>query len=287
MSTQPDRYLLITTSGGLNQQRTGIIDAVVAAYLLNATLVVPNLDRESFWNDSSNFSDIFDVDWFITYLSKDVKIIKQLPEKAGKVITTHVPRNCDPECYQTRILPIFDRKRVVHLTKFDYRLSNWLDTDLQKLRCRVNYHALRFTHPILAMGRKLVERMRTKSKHFLALHLRKRDPDRERRQGKCPLKDVDVFLSNNNGNMRKYWVKKVSADIPNRFMGEMEIETGGSGSSLFHENPLSCICTNSTENKSTRRRYDDEDDLLFLEDLSGYDDDDDDGIPRRLDGGRN
>ncbi|KAL0386828.1 UNVERIFIED_CONTAM: O-fucosyltransferase 6 [Sesamum radiatum] len=226
MSTQPDRYLLITTSGGLNQQRTGIIDAVVAAYLLNATLVVPNLDRESFWNDSSNFSDIFDVDWFITYLSKDVKIIKQLPEKAGKVITTHVPRNCDPECYQTRILPIFDRKRVVHLTKFDYRLSNWLDTDLQKLRCRVNYHALRFTHPILAMGRKLVERMRTKSKHFLALHLRfeadmlafsgcyygggekemkelgemrkrwitlhKKDPDRERRQGKCPLSPEEV-----------------------------------------------------------------------------------------------
>ncbi|KAL0348543.1 UNVERIFIED_CONTAM: O-fucosyltransferase 6 [Sesamum angustifolium] len=428
MSTQPDRYLLITTSGGLNQQRTGIIDAVVAAYLLNATLVVPNLDRESFWNDSSNFSDIFDVDWFITYLSKDVKIIKQLPEKAGKVITTHVPRNCDPKCYQTRILPIFDRKRVVHLTKFDYRLSNWLDTDLQKLRCRVNYHALRFTHPILAMGRKLVERMRTKSKHFLALHLRfeadmlafsgcyygggekemkeldemrkrwitlhKKDPDREKRQGKCPLSpeevgvilralgygnevhiyvasgeiyggeaamaplralfpnihakeslgskeelaefsayssrmaaldfivcdQSDVFVSNNNGNMakilggrRRYFggqkptirpnAKKLNRLLVKRnkmrweefasqvrtfqigFMGEMGIETGGSGIGLFHENPLSCICTNSTENKSTRRRYDDEDELLFLEDLSGYDDDD--GIPRRLDGGRN
>ncbi|KAL0295794.1 UNVERIFIED_CONTAM: O-fucosyltransferase 6 [Sesamum calycinum] len=132
----------------------------------------------------------------------------------------------------------------------------------------------------------------------------------------------DVFVSNNNGNMakilggrRRYFggqkptirpnAKKLNRLLVKRnkmrweefasqvrtfqigFMGEMEIETGGSGSSLFHENPLSCICTNSTENKSTRRRYDDEDDLLFLEDLSGYDDDDDDGIPRRLDGGRN
>ena len=62
--------------------------------------------------------------------------------------------------------------QAVQLTKFDYRLSNNLDTDLQKLRCRVNYHALRFTDPIVEMGRKLVARMRTRSDHFIALHLR-------------------------------------------------------------------------------------------------------------------
>lgn len=62
--------------------------------------------------------------------------------------------------------------QAVQLTKFDYRLSNLLDDELQKLRCRVNYHALRFTDPILEMGRKLVERMRKKSNHFVALHLR-------------------------------------------------------------------------------------------------------------------
>lgn len=62
--------------------------------------------------------------------------------------------------------------QAVRLTKFDYRLSNRLNTELQKLRCRVNYHALKFTDPILEMGRKLVERMRLKSKHFVALHLR-------------------------------------------------------------------------------------------------------------------
>lgn len=58
------------------------------------------------------------------------------------------------------------------MNKFDYRLSNKLRDDLQKLRCRVNYHALKFTDPILEMGNELVRRMRKRSKHFIALHLR-------------------------------------------------------------------------------------------------------------------
>ncbi|KAA8535938.1 hypothetical protein F0562_028416 [Nyssa sinensis] len=231
VNTHPNRYLLIATSGGLNQQRTGITDAVVAAHILNATLVVPKLDQKSFWKDASNFAEIFDVDWFILYLSKDVEIIKQLPTKAGKVVTPYtmrVPRKCTPRCYQNRVLPVLNKKHAVQLTKFDYRLANQLDTDLQKLRCRVNYHALKFTDPILEMGEKLIERMRMKSKHFIALHLRfepdmlafsgcnfgggekerrelgairKRwktlhikNPNKERRQGRCPLTPEEVGL---------------------------------------------------------------------------------------------
>jgi hypothetical protein len=62
--------------------------------------------------------------------------------------------------------------QVIRLTKFDYRLANRLQTDLQKLRCRVNYHALRFTAPIQEMGEKLIQRMRERSMYFIALHLR-------------------------------------------------------------------------------------------------------------------
>ena len=66
----------------------------------------------------------------------------------------------------------FHLMQVIRLTKFDYRLANRLQTDLQKLRCRVNYHALRFTAPIQEMGEKLIQRMRERSKYFIALHLR-------------------------------------------------------------------------------------------------------------------
>ncbi|GAV85378.1 O-FucT domain-containing protein [Cephalotus follicularis] len=231
VKTHHNRYLLIATSGGLNQQRTGITDAVVAAYILNATLVVPKLDQKSFWKDSSDFAEIFDVDRFISFLSKDVKIIKELPTNERKVATPYhmrVPRKCTPKCYQTRVLPVLNKKHVVQLSKFDYRLSNKLDTDLQKLRCRVNYHALQFTEPILEMGQKLVERMRMKTKHFITIHLRfepdmlafsgcyygggdkertelgamrKRwktlhasNPEKVRRHGRCPLTPEEVGL---------------------------------------------------------------------------------------------
>ncbi|KAK7283785.1 hypothetical protein RIF29_13531 [Crotalaria pallida] len=229
--TKPNRYLGIATSGGLNQQRTGITDAVVAARILNATLVVPILDQKSFWKDSSNFSEIFDVDWFISYLSKDVKIIKQLPRVGGKTLSAYsmgVPRKCNEKCYINRILPALLKRNAIQLNKFDYRLANRLDREYQKLRCRVNYHALRFTDPILAMGKKLVHRMRMNSEKYIALHLRfepdmlafsgcdygggereqkelgairnrwktlhKSNPDKARRQGRCPLTPEEVGL---------------------------------------------------------------------------------------------
>ncbi|KAH7514182.1 O-fucosyltransferase 29 [Ziziphus jujuba] len=226
-------YLLIATSGGLNQQRTGITDAVVVARILNATLVVPELDHHSFWKDDSDFVNIFDVDWFISYLAKDVPIVKRVPDKFMRSMekppyTMRVPRKSAPDYYLDQVLPILLRRSVVQLTKFDYRLASNLDEDLQKLRCRVNYHALRFTKPIQELGQKIVTRMRKMAKRFIAIHLRfepdmlafswcyygggekeryelgeirKRwatlpelSPEEERKRGKCPLTPHEVGL---------------------------------------------------------------------------------------------
>ncbi|KAK6935170.1 GDP-fucose protein O-fucosyltransferase [Dillenia turbinata] len=226
-------YLLIATSGGLNQQRTGITDGVVAARILNATLVVPELDHNSFWKDDSDFLNIFDVNWFIRSLAKDVTIVKRVPDKVMRSMdkppyTMRVPRKSTPEYYLDQVLPILLRRKVVQLTKFDFRLASDLDEELQKLRCRVNYHALRFTKPIRELGQQLVMKMRKMANHYVAVHLRfepdmlafsgcyygggdkeryelgeirKRwatlpdmSPEGERKRGKCPLTPHEVGL---------------------------------------------------------------------------------------------
>uniref|UniRef100_A0A7N0RBU9 O-fucosyltransferase family protein n=1 Tax=Kalanchoe fedtschenkoi TaxID=63787 RepID=A0A7N0RBU9_KALFE len=226
-------YLLIAASGGLNQQRTGITDAVVVARILNATLVIPELDHHSFWKDDSDFINIFDVDWFISSLAKDVPVVRRVPDDYMRSMekppyTMRVPRKSSPEYYLDEVLPILLRRHVVQLTKFDYRLTSDLDEELQKLRCRVNYHALRFTNPIQELGQRVVMRMRNMTDRFVSIHLRfepdmlafsgcyfgggdkernelaairKRwetlpdlSPEGERMRGKCPLTPHEVGL---------------------------------------------------------------------------------------------
>ncbi|KAL6553072.1 Diphthamide biosynthesis protein [Orobanche gracilis] len=70
------------------------------------------------------------------------------------------------------ILPLLKKHKVVHLNKTDARLANnGLPLEIQKLRCKVNFNALRFTARIEKSGRKVVRALRRKGP-FLVLHLR-------------------------------------------------------------------------------------------------------------------
>ncbi|KAL7167227.1 hypothetical protein ACSBR2_037823 [Camellia fascicularis] len=235
-------YLLIATSGGLNQQRTGITDAVVVARILNATLVVPQLDHHSFWKDDSDFPNIFDVNWFISTLTKDVTIVKRVPDKVMRSMekppySMRVPRKSEPEYYLDQVLPILLRRRVVQLTKFDYRLANNLDEELQKLRCRVNYHALRFTKPIRDLGQKLVSRMWKMTNRFIAIHLR-RYMGHKRTIRPNAKKLSSLFMARDKMDWDTF-ARKVKS-CQRGFMGEPEEVRPGRDE--FIEYPSSCIC---------------------------------------------
>lgn len=45
------KYLIVVVSGGMNQQRNQIVDAVVIARILGAALVVPVLQVNVVWGD--------------------------------------------------------------------------------------------------------------------------------------------------------------------------------------------------------------------------------------------
>ncbi|KAF3326363.1 GDP-fucose protein O-fucosyltransferase [Carex littledalei] len=178
-------YLRVSCNGGLNQMRSEICDMVAIARLLNLTLVVPELDKISFWADQSNFDDIFDVRYFIDSLRDEVRIIKRLPKRFNKLdsstssnstsinVLTMAPVSwSDEKYYLQQILPLFKKFKVVHFNKTDARLANnGINLSLQKLRCRVNFHALKFTPAIKELGDKLVQAIR-KGGSYVALHLR-------------------------------------------------------------------------------------------------------------------
>lgn len=170
-------YLLATCNGGLNQMRAGICDMVTIARHLNLTLVLPELDKRSFWADPSDFGDIFDVKHFINSLRDELIIVKELPLKLQLKIKRRLysmpPVSWSNETYYLkRVLPLARKHKVIHFNRTDARLANnGLPVHLQMLRCRVNFQALRFTPQIEALGRKLISTLQ-RSGQFVVLHLR-------------------------------------------------------------------------------------------------------------------
>ncbi|CAJ1974699.1 unnamed protein product [Sphenostylis stenocarpa] len=150
-----DRYLTVRSNGGLNQMRTGISDMVAVAHIMNATLVIPQLDKRSFWKDSSVFSDIFDELHFIESLKGDIRIVSELPKnlegipRARKHFTSWSGFG-----YYVDMRRLWSEYQVIHVAKSDSRLANNdLPLDIQRLRCRAMYHALQFSPPIENLGK--------------------------------------------------------------------------------------------------------------------------------------
>lgn len=171
-------YLMVSCNGGLNQMRAAICDMVAIARYLNVTLIVPELDKTSFWNDPSEFQDIFDVEHFITSLRGEVRILRELPPRMKQRVEMGMFHSMPPiswshiSYYHNQILPLIQKHKVLHLNRTDARLANnGLPLDIQKLRCQVNYASLKFTSQIEELGRRVIRILR-KNGPFLVLHLR-------------------------------------------------------------------------------------------------------------------
>ncbi|KAK6161738.1 hypothetical protein DH2020_005119 [Rehmannia glutinosa] len=177
--TETNGYLRVRCNGGLNQQRSAICNAVLAARIMNATLVLPELDANSFWHDDSGFHGVYDVEHFIKSLRYDVQIVESIPEirkngktKKIKAFQMRPPRDAPISWYTTDALNKMKEHGAIYLTPFSHRLAEEIDNpEYQRLRCRVNYHALRFKPHIMELSNSIVNRLRAQG-HFMAIHLR-------------------------------------------------------------------------------------------------------------------
>ncbi|CAN6336755.1 unnamed protein product [Urochloa humidicola] len=149
--SESNGYLRVRCNGGLIQQRSAICNAVVVARIMNATLVPPELDTNSFWRDQSGLIDIYDVPHFIKTLKYDVRIVMSVPKTTARGKTKKLraykiepPRNAPVTWYRT--------------------------TALEKIR-KVNYHALRFKSNIMKTSSDIANKLRSEG-HFMSIHLR-------------------------------------------------------------------------------------------------------------------
>ncbi|KHN43981.1 DUF246 domain-containing protein, partial [Glycine soja] len=178
-------YIFIHAEGGLNQQRIAICNAVAVAKILNATLILPVLKQDQIWKDQTKFEDIFDVDHFIDYLKYDVRIVRDIPEwftDKSELFTSirrtvkNIPKYAPAQFYIDNVLPRVKEKKIMALKPFVDRLGyDNVPPEINKLRCRVNYHALKFLPDIEQMANSLASRMRNRtgsSNPYMALHLR-------------------------------------------------------------------------------------------------------------------
>ncbi|GLU13825.1 hypothetical protein SLE2022_304350 [Rubroshorea leprosula] len=172
-SGKPDKnngYIMVSANGGLNQQRVAICNAVTLASLLNATLVLPRFLYSNVWKDPSQFGDIYQEDYFMNTLKEEVDIVKELPphlksidiDAIGSLITdSDIEKEAKPTDYLRIVLPLLLRNGIVHFLGFGNRLGfDPLPSNLQRLRCKCNFHALKFVPKIQQVGSLLVKRIR-------------------------------------------------------------------------------------------------------------------------------
>uniref|UniRef100_A0A251UTP6 O-fucosyltransferase family protein n=1 Tax=Helianthus annuus TaxID=4232 RepID=A0A251UTP6_HELAN len=122
---------------------------------------------------------IYDVDYFIKSLRYDVHVVESIPEirkhgrtKKIKSFQLRPPRDAPISWYTMVALEKMKEHGAIYLTPFSHRLAEGNDnSEYQRLRCRVNYHALRFKPHIVLLSQSIVANLRSQG-HFMSIHLR-------------------------------------------------------------------------------------------------------------------
>ncbi|MBA0832831.1 hypothetical protein Goarm_017192, partial [Gossypium armourianum] len=118
-------FIFAKIFGGFEKIRSSICDLVTISRLLNATLVIPEIQESTRSKQISykfkSFSYLYDEEQFIASLKNDVNIVKSLPEhlkaaRRSNEFPIFKPKNsASPNFYIKEILPNLKKAKVVGL----------------------------------------------------------------------------------------------------------------------------------------------------------------------------
>ncbi|CAN6479262.1 unnamed protein product [Victoria cruziana] len=175
-------FVFVKIRGGFHDIRSAICDIVAISRLLNAALVIPELQpttsSKGISSGFKSFNYLYDEDHFIAALAKDVMVVKTLPKqlKVAKrnndVPVFTVRFSTSPDFYLKSVLPMLKRHSIVEILVPDGGCLQALlpptFEEYQRLRCRVAFHALRFRGEVQELATKIVRRLRSSGRPFIA-----------------------------------------------------------------------------------------------------------------------
>ncbi|KAK9114849.1 hypothetical protein Syun_021646 [Stephania yunnanensis] len=180
-SERSNGFIFVRILGGFHEIRNSICDVVAVARLMNATLVIPELQSttssKGTSSDFKSFAYLYNEDQFIAALAKDVIVVKTLPKnlkwarRKKEIPSFRTVRTASPNYYRHHVLPVLKRHGVVELVISDGGclqaiLPQQLE-EYQRLRCRVSFHALRFREDVQELATKVLYRLRTSGRPFV------------------------------------------------------------------------------------------------------------------------
>ncbi|XP_030927700.1 O-fucosyltransferase 13 isoform X2 [Quercus lobata] len=164
-------YIRVDCYGGLNQMRRDLCDGVGIAHLLNATLVLPKFEVAAYWNESSGFADVFDVEYFIQQMNGFIKVVKELPPEIASKEPFRV--DCSKRKgqfdYIETVLPSLLEHHYISITPAMSQRRDRYALYAKASLCQACYSALRLTRSLENKASELLEAI---PKPFLSLHLR-------------------------------------------------------------------------------------------------------------------
>ncbi|KAL6225992.1 hypothetical protein ACLB2K_004840 [Fragaria x ananassa] len=178
------RFIYAKIFGGFARIRSSICDLVTISRLLNATLVIPEIQEtirsKGISNGFKSFSYLYDEDQFIASLKNDIIVVKSLPRnlksarKRNEFKTFRPKNSASPDYYIKQVLPTLKKSKVVGLILADGACLQAIlppsMAEFQRLRCRVAFHSLQFRQEIHILGQRMVERLHAWGQPFLAFN---------------------------------------------------------------------------------------------------------------------
>ncbi|KAL4186307.1 hypothetical protein AMTRI_Chr09g13530 [Amborella trichopoda] len=164
-------YIRVDCYGGLNQMRRDFCDGVGIASLLNATIVLPKFEAAAYWNETSGFADVFDVDYFIQQMRGFINVLKVVPDELAskEPVRVDCSKRKGPFDYIESVLPSLLEHRYISITPAMSQRRDRYPFYAKVALCQACYKALQLTKSLENKGSKLLAAI---PKPFLSLHLR-------------------------------------------------------------------------------------------------------------------